>query len=655
MLKMNLRKKILAGYTAMMFLMIIVGAISISQFRLLGSKVGYLVQDVGEKVRLANCASMIESSVLSLRLSVEKYIYNNQEKDHIEAEKNIAKLMGIIAESEKSIKDPEELKILEKIRVLSKEYIDKYHKVVIRYNARNKNKENLADMGRIVYQAFDLLSKKNSEDNNRFLHSKNASMIMSARFEMGRYMTDYGSEHSDKALKILENILDDLENDGYKEMEKIKYSVEDFMDEFEGVVAVTIKLNKEVNKEILPIAPKIVSLADTLSSSGWDNVAKSNVEVERKERAAQKVIALIILFAIVLGLCIGLISAGQIINPVIKVSEGLKDIVQGEGDLTTRLAIKHDDEVGELAKWFNVFIEKIQSMIKEIAVNAGTVNKSSTELSSVSDLMTSGINEMSHKTDNVTAAAGAMSSNMSAVAAATEQAATNLKMVAAAAEEMTVTISGIAKNSAQGSSITGSAVSHGKVVSEKVTKLGNAAQAIGKVVETITEIADQINLLALNATIEAARAGDSGKGFAVVANEIKELAKQTAESAGEIKTKIGDIQESTSGTVVDIGQIVNVINDVNEIVSKIATAVEEQSVTTKEIAENVAQASLGISEVTENVTKSSVASVSIADDISEVNGTASGMSENSSQVSKSSEELNGLASQLEKMVSRFKI
>ncbi len=98
-----------------------------------------------------------------------------------------------------------------------------------------------------------------------------------------------------------------------------------------------------------------------------------------------------------------------------------------------------------------------------------------------------------------------------------------------------------------------------------MTALGMAAQAIGQVTETITEISGQTNLLALNATIEAVRAGEAGKGFAVVANEIKELAKQTAEATQAIKGKIEDVQTPTASTVTEIDQISTVINGVNEI------------------------------------------------------------------------------------------
>ena len=128
-----------------------------------------------------------------------------------------------------------------------------------------------------------------------------------------------------------------------------------------------------------------------------------------------------------------------------------------------------------------------------------------------------------------------MSANMGTVTMASEQAAQNVNVVATAMEEMTAAVQEIAQNTTKASSMTEDAVNYAKGSSEKVNQLGFAAKEISKVTEVITEISEQTNLLALNATIEAARAGDAGKGFAVVANEIKELAKQTANATGEIK------------------------------------------------------------------------------------------------------------------------
>ncbi len=364
---------------------------------------------------------------------------------------------------------------------------------------------------------------------------------------------------------------------------------------------------------------------------------------------------------LILLVLLGLTGAGvafvskRITRPIVTASDMLKDIAQGEGDLTRRLEVNSRDEVGEMAKWFNMFVENIQRIIASVAENARQVNDSSSELNAISDQMSAGAGQTSDKANTVAAASEEMSTNMNSVAAAMEQASTNVGMVASAAEEMTATINEIAQNTEKARGITGEAVTQAGNASGQVAELGTAAQEIGKVIETITEISEQVNLLALNATIEAARAGEAGKGFAVVANEIKDLARQTAEATGEIKSRVEGIQNSTEGTVTEIGNITRVVNEVNEIVSTIATAVEEQSVTTNEIAGNVSQAAQGIDEVNENVAQSSSVSTEISQDIAEVTQNASEISNSSSQISLSAESLSQLAQQLNDMVGRFKV
>ena len=358
---------------------------------------------------------------------------------------------------------------------------------------------------------------------------------------------------------------------------------------------------------------------------------------------------------IVVGILLSFFLGRGITRPLNEAVDGLKDIAEGEGDLTIRLHAESKDEVGELARWFNVFLEKLQTIIKDIAENTDIVNNSSTELSAISQQMSSGAEEASSKTDSVASATEEMSSNMGSIAATMEQASTNVEMVAASAEQMAATINEIAQNSEKARSITGGAVTLAKSSSDRVEGLGQAAQEISKVTSTITEISEQTNLLALNATIEAARAGEAGKGFAVVANEIKELAKQTAEATDEIRNRIQGIQDSISGTITDIEQVPKVINDVDEIVSTIATAVEEQSTTTREIATNVAQASQGIQEVTENVTQSSNVTGEIAGEVSEVNRATGEMANSSSQINMSANELSKVADQLKSMVGQFKV
>jgi methyl-accepting chemotaxis protein len=253
------------------------------------------------------------------------------------------------------------------------------------------------------------------------------------------------------------------------------------------------------------------------------------------------------------------------------------------------------------------------------------------------------------------AASEQMSTTISSAAGIMDQTASNLNIVASGAEEMTATISEIAGNTEKGRRIAEEAVGQTTHATAQIEDLGHAAMQIGKVVETITEISEQVNLLALNATIEAARAGEAGKGFAVVANEIKELAKQTAAASDEIKQQIEGIQTSTQGTVTEINSIANVVGQVSELVSTIAAAVEEQSVTTKDIAGNVARASEGVGEVNTTIAEGSEAANAIAADIADVTQAADEMTNASSQVNASSIELSELAETLNTMVKQFRV
>jgi methyl-accepting chemotaxis protein len=352
---------------------------------------------------------------------------------------------------------------------------------------------------------------------------------------------------------------------------------------------------------------------------------------------------------------IALFAIALIVKPINKVVANLRDIAEGEGDLTARLNIKSNDEIGELAHWFNLFLDKVQTVIRDIARNADVLHQSSNQLAELSHGMSATAKEMSTKSGNASDEALQVSGNVNSVAAAMEQASTNVGMVAAAAEEMTATINEIARNSEKAKTITDDMANHSRQVSEKAQGLGHAAQDISKVTETITEISEQTNLLALNATIEAARAGEAGRGFAVVANEIKTLARQTAQATLRIKKQIGDIQGATSETVRDITQISGAILTVSEVVGNISAAVEEQSVTTREIAGNVSYASKGMTEVNQNAGQGSAGVEKIAADIADVNQMAAAILKNSAQVDSSAGQLANLSKELHVMVGRFKI
>jgi methyl-accepting chemotaxis protein len=355
----------------------------------------------------------------------------------------------------------------------------------------------------------------------------------------------------------------------------------------------------------------------------------------------------------VLALVIFFLSRQMVAIPIGRIGKGFDQV--STGDLTTKMEVRTKDEIGVLSGNFNSFVEKLHQMMGTISHQVDSLKSSSESLNQLSVGMLGDAEDMATKSTTVAASANEMSLNMASVSESMTEANSNINMVAAATEEMTTTIDEIAGNTEKARKISEKAVDDAQNASKKMRNLGISAQNIGKVTETINEISDQTNLLALNATIEAARAGEAGKGFAVVANEIKELAKQTAEATGEISNRISEIQTDTSGAISEIESISNIINDINAIVTTISAAVEEQSVATREIAGNISMASHGIDKVADNVQASFGVSNEISRDIVEVDTASESIKNSSYQVDRSAAALSDLAEELKGLIEQFKL
>jgi methyl-accepting chemotaxis protein len=319
------------------------------------------------------------------------------------------------------------------------------------------------------------------------------------------------------------------------------------------------------------------------------------------------------------------------------------------------LTVESADEIGEAAVALNSMKNNLRKLLGGIAVGVQTLAGAAAALTAVSKQTAAGTASMSDKAHGVAAAAEEASANTLSIAAGMEQSTSSLSSVAKATERMSATVGDISANTARARAITEQATGQAQTITGQMQKLGEAAQEIGHVTETITNISAQTNLLALNATIEAARAGTAGKGFAVVANEIKELAKQTAEATEDIKVRIAGIQNSTGSAITDIGQITTVIRDVGAIVTSIAAAIEEQATVTRDVAGNIAQASGGVRDANERVSQTAEVSKSIARDIAAVNAAVTEIRQGGENVQASAVDLSKLAEQLGAQVAQFRV
>jgi methyl-accepting chemotaxis protein len=345
-----------------------------------------------------------------------------------------------------------------------------------------------------------------------------------------------------------------------------------------------------------------------------------------------------------------------VVTPLLRVTERMAELADGDGDLTFRLKVESEDEVGQLASRVNAFLAKLQGVIREVSDNAATLSTASDELAQISDRLvengrsvSEGATAVTERTHEVSASIEAVANaaqeatrNVSSVSHSTDQMSQNMAQVSLAAEavasnavEVEGSIRDISDAMATIRGNTEKAATVSRQGSEKATpvqqllrELTESAEATGKIVALIQKVADQTNLLSLNASIEAASAGDAGKGFAVVANEVKDLARETTEATKKIELQISDMQSFTRQSVSAIGQIIELMEGAHAINSAIAKAVEDQTQTSAKVFEATSDSTKMIADVTGNIGEASNMAAEVAGKASDLMRGISNISEN---------------------------
>ena len=305
--------------------------------------------------------------------------------------------------------------------------------------------------------------------------------------------------------------------------------------------------------------------------------------------------------SIVLITLVTWLISSMVSKVISKIVNELKEISQGKGDLTKRISVDSEDETGQLAKWFNTFIDKLHEIISQVKQNAEEVASATNEITATSMQMAAGAEEQSNQVNEVATSVQEMS-------AAIVESSQNAMQTSDLSQNTVQKAADGLKNMNDTKRDMEEIVVSSSKTNELVKSLSNRTDQIGEIIQVINDIADQTNLLALNAAIEAARAGEQGRGFAVVADEVRKLAERTTKATKEIGNTIQVIQNDTveaarsmeeatdiihkgtdsiSQTSIVLDDIVQGVNTSMDMIQQIATATEQQSAGAEEISKNI--------------------------------------------------------------------
>jgi len=666
----SIKQKVWAGFGLLLLILSVISFASFQGLSATGKSIKHVVNDVQDSLILSmQLKTELDSSAQLLGFYLLSHDKHDKEA-YLDSLLSLNKTTGKLKTMPLFQQRPELMKKLKGINTDISAY-QAYKKQMLEYaKGPDQNmpaliitQEKLNPRARKLLQLTGQMIDSESESDNPALEKKIRADIYELRYNFSSIVSElrgflfFRIDVMEKNMKLYTTRVNEMigKIKGYGE--SLAFEQSDAITEFETVfrsyekaltevIAVhsSSKWRKDsdtIRNHLGPLVGKIKKdLSSLVTTIRQDSSNESNELIESVGQTTV-VVSTLFIIGLIMGIGAAILISLVVVTPIKQAVAAMRDIAEGEGDLTQRLKVQGRDEIAQLASAFNDFAAKIHTVVSKVISSTTSLSGAASELSAITAQSSEGVSRQQMETEQVATAMNEMASTVQEVANHAEQAAK-------------------AANDANDQSLHGNAVVQDSVIaigtladeitnaSTVIGQLEKDSQDIGSVLDVIRGIAEQTNLLALNAAIEAARAGEQGRGFAVVADEVRTLASRTQESTQEIQHMIEKLQVGAHNAVdamqssqnratetVDhsnkageaLGSITQSVDSITSMNLQIASAAEEQSQVAEEINQNI---------------------VRITDIAQETSGSMQ-------QIAASSDELAELSINLDKLMGNFKV